>query len=144
MKVQEILAHKGGDVMTVQPTETVGTLSHRLRMARVGALIVSEDGVHMKGIVSERDIVGCVAEHGAEALGKPVSSIMSARVVTCTASDNISSIARIMTENRVRHVPVLDGGRLVGVVSIGDIVKHRLDEVELESRVLRDLAIAGH
>lgn len=143
MKVREILDKKGRDVMTVRPTETVMVLSHRLRMAHVGALIVSEDGRKLLGIVSERDIVGCIVEHGEEALKAEVSKIMSTNVTTCSEDDNISSIARKMTDLRFRHIPVLRDGALAGVVSIGDIVKYRIEEVELEAGVLRDLAIAG-
>jgi len=144
MKVKDILDRKGREIVTVRPSETVGTLSHRLRLARVGALIVSEDGEKIAGIVSERDVVACIAERGAEGLNATVSEIMSARVVTCTEDDKISTIARNMTENRFRHVPVVEHGKLIGVVSIGDIVKHRIEEMELEARVLRDIAIAGH
>lgn len=143
MRIREILDKKGRDVMTVRPTETVAALSHRLRMARVGALIVSNDGRDVAGIVSERDVVGAIAEHGAEALHVQVAGIMTTRVRTCVEQDKISTIARQMTEHRVRHIPVVDGNRLVGVVSIGDIVKHRIEEMELEAGVLRDMAIAG-
>ena len=143
MRIREILDDKGRDVMTVRPTETVATLSHRLRMARVGALVVSDDGKRMLGIVSERDIVACIAEKGAQALEAKVADIMTARVLTCREDDSISTIARRMTANRVRHIPVVEGSRLVGVVSVGDIVKNRIAEMELETGVLRDLAMAG-
>lgn len=143
MRIREILDDKGRDVMTVRPTESVATLSHRLRMARVGALVVSDDGSHMLGIVSERDIVACIAEKGTQALEAKVADIMTARVLTCREDDSISTIARRMTDNRVRHIPVVEGGRLVGVVSVGDIVKNRIAEMELETGVLRDLAMAG-
>lgn len=143
MKIRDILYRKGRTVMTVRPTETVSTLSHRLRMAKVGALVVSEDGEAVMGIVSERDVVNCLAERGAEALNTRVSEIMTGGVRTCTEGDNISAIAREMTEHRFRHMPVLDGGRLVGMISIGDIVKHRIQEMELEQGVLRDMALAG-
>lgn len=144
MKVRDILDKKGREVMTVRPTETVATLSHRLRMAGVGALIVSSDGTDVLGVVSERDVVSCIAERGAEAVHVQVASIMTARVRRCGEDDKISTIARQMTEHRFRHIPVVKGDRLVGVVSIGDIVKHRIEEMELEAGVLRDLAIAGH
>ena len=144
MKVSEILKKKGGDVMTVQPTETIGTLSHRLRMARVGALVVSKDGKQIEGIVSERDVVHCLAEQGAASLEATVESVMTQRVITCSPEDAISSVARTMTNSRIRHLPVVKGGRLVGIVSVGDVVKHRLDEMELEAGVLRDLAFMAH
>jgi CBS domain-containing protein len=97
----------------------------------------------MLGIVSERDIVACIAEKGAQALEATVAEIMTARVLTCREDDTISTIARRMTDNRVRHIPVVEGARLVGVVSVGDIVKNRIAEMELETGVLRDLAMAG-
>lgn len=142
MKVSEILKKKGGDVMTVKPAETLATLSHRLRMARVGALVVSETGSRVDGIVSERDVVHALAERGLACLETPVSAVMSRRVVTCGPEDHISAIARTMTDRRIRHLPVLEAGRLVGIISLGDVVKHRLDEMELEAGVLRDIAAA--
>ncbi|MEX2519399.1 MAG: CBS domain-containing protein [Paracoccaceae bacterium] len=145
MKVSEVLrAKQGGEVMTVKPGETVETLAHRLRLARVGALVVSEDGKTMLGIVSERDIIACLAAKGAEAHRATVRQIMSAEVITCSPDDSLTTVARQMTARRFRHMPVLDGGRLAGMVSIGDIVKHRLAEVEMEANVLRDIAMAGH
>lgn len=144
MKVREILKQKGDRVVTVKPDETVDTLTHRLRMDLVGALIVSEDGGALHGIVSERDVVHCLAQHGASGLEKRVADIMATQVLTCAPDDNISAVARTMTIHRVRHVPVLDGKVLAGIVSIGDVVKSRLEEMELESSVLRDLAVAGH
>ncbi len=144
MKVRDILKLKGDKVMTVRPTETVGTLVHRLRAARVGAFVVSVDGQKLNGIVSERDVVGCLAEHGADAPGVAVEAIMSPGVITCAPGDSLTLIARRMTENRIRHLPVVEGGVLAGMISIGDVVKHRIAEMELEAHVLRDLAVAAH
>ncbi len=144
MKVSDVLKLKGDKVMTVRPTENVGTLVHRLRAARVGAFVVSLDGKSVNGIVSERDVVACLAEHGADAPGVAVEAIMSPGVITCAPGDSLTLIARRMTENRIRHLPVVDGGVLAGMVSIGDVVKHRIAEMELEAHVLRDLAVAGH
>ena len=143
MRVAEILKAKGGEVMTVRPTESVETLAHRLKMARVGALVVSSDGATPEGIVSERDIVHALSEHGGRALSRTVADLMTRRLTICKPEDHISAIAKIMTVNRIRHVPVVEGGRLVGIVSLGDVVKHRLDEIQLEADVLRDIAIAG-
>ncbi|WP_340110514.1 CBS domain-containing protein [Pikeienuella sp. HZG-20] len=143
MKVREVLLSKGDKVMTVSPRETVDILAHRLRLADVGALIVSDDGEKMLGIVSERDIVACLAQDGAEAHRAKVSDIMSSDVVTCSPDDQLSAIARKMTARRIRHIPVVDRGRLAGMISIGDIVKHRLTEIELEAGVLRDVAMAA-
>lgn len=144
MKVRDILRKKGGAVETVRPGETVSVLCKRLRNARIGALIVSQDGTHMEGIVSERDVVACIAEHGARATSMTLADIMTTRVTTCSEDDNLSQIARKMTEQRFRHIPVMKGGRLTGVVSIGDIVQNRLEEVELEAGVLRDIALVSH
>lgn len=144
MKVAEILKQKGQEVISVRPTEMIMTVSHRLRLARIGAMVVlGEDGT-LDGIISERDIVHGIAEHGARCLELTVADLMTRRVVTCKPDDGISRIATVMTENRIRHLPVVEGGKLVGVVSVGDVVKNRLEEMSLEANVLRDIAIAGH
>ena len=144
MRVAEILKQKGQDVISVRPTESIDTLSHRLRLARIGAMVVlGEDGT-LVGIISERDIVHGLAEHGASCLGLTVADLMTQRVVTCTPEDSVTRISRLMTENRIRHLPVVEGAKLAGVVSVGDVVKNRLEEMSLEASVLRDLAIAGH
>ena len=146
MKVKDILAHKGRAVITVRPDTSVVTVVHRLALERVGALVVSENGVHVAGIVSERDIVQVLAERGAEALGSSlhVDEIMTRNVHTATPEDSIKEVMAIMTRSRIRHLPVLEGGQLAGIVSIGDIVKNRLEEVELEANVLREAYIALH
>ncbi|QIE55356.1 CBS domain-containing protein [Pikeienuella piscinae] len=145
MKVKDVLkAKRDRGVVTVLPGETVEILAHKLRLAQVGALIVSGDGSAMLGIVSERDIARCLAERGAEAHRATVKEIMSTEVMTCAPEDSLTSVARQMTARRFRHMPVVERGRLVGMVSIGDIVKHRLAEVEMEADVLRDIAMAGH
>ncbi len=144
MKVAEILKQKGQDVISVRPTESVETFSHRLRLARIGAMVVLGEDGGMAGIISERDVVHGIAEYGAACLAKTVGDLMTTRVVTCTPEDSIARIARLMTENRIRHLPVVHGGKVVGVVSVGDVVKHRLEEMSMEANVLRDIAIAGH
>ncbi len=144
MKVSDVLKAKGTRVMTVRPNEPVRVLVDRLQAARVGAFIVSEDGRHMSGIVSERDVVGCMAKHGSKAPDVRVDQIMSRHVITCAPSDSLTAIARTMTEKRIRHLPVVENGMLAGMVSIGDVVKLRLSEMELEANVLRDLAVASH
>ncbi len=144
MKVAEILKQKGQDVISVRLTESIETLSHRLRLARIGAMVVlGEDGAP-DGIIAERDIIHGIAEHGASCLGLTVADLMTQRVITCTPEDSVTRISRLMTENRIRHLPVVDGEKLVGVVSVGDVVKNRLEEMSLEASVLRDLAAAGH
>ena len=144
MKVAEILRQKGQDVISVRPTETIDTLSHRLRMARIGAMVVTGEGGALIGIVSERDVVHGIAEHGASCLELTVADLMTRRVITCSPEDSVTRISRLMTDNRIRHLPVVNGADLVGVVSVGDVVKSRLEEMSLEASVLRDMAIAGH
>lgn len=144
MKVADILSEKGDRVVTVRPGETIANLAQRLRLEGVGAMIVSEDGAHIDGIISERDIAHGLAEHGAAILDMQVVNLMTRSVVTCAPGDTIADISRTMTRRRVRHLPVETGGRLAGIVSVGDVVKHRLDEMELEANVLRDYAIARH
>lgn len=144
MKVADILKQKNAGVISVRPTETIATFAHRLRMAKIGAMVVlGEDGA-MAGIISERDVVHGLAEHGPHCLELTVADLMTQRVHTCAPDDNIARIARTMTENRIRHLPVTEAGKVVGVVSVGDVVKNRLEEMSLEANVLRDLAIAGH
>jgi CBS domain-containing protein len=144
MKVAEILRQKGQDVISVRPTETIDTLSHRLRMARIGAMVVTGEGGALIGIISERDVVHGIAEHGASCLELTVADLMTRRVITCSPEDSVTRISRLMTDNRIRHLPVVNGAGLVGVVSVGDVVKNRLEEISLEASVLRDMAIAGH
>ena len=144
MKVAEILKQKGQDVISVRPTESIETLAHRLRLARIGAMVVLGEGGALDGIISERDIIHGIAEHGPKCLELTVADLMTRRVITCTPEDSVTRIARIMTESRIRHLPVVKGGSLVGVVSVGDVVKNRLEEMSLEANVLRDIAIAGH
>lgn len=142
MKVASILKVKGQRVMTVRPTEGVQQAASRLRLEAVGALVVSHDGVAIEGIVTERDIANGVAIHGNAIASKHVSDLMATGVLTCTPNDGIGDVARLMTIRRLRHLPVVDGTRLVGIVSIGDILKYRLDELELEANVMHDVAIA--
>ena len=144
MKVADILRTKGSDVMTVKPTETIETLAHRLRLERVGAMIVSQEANSLDGIISERDVVHGLAAHGNDLLSKPVSELMTRSVVTCSSEDTIADVAKKMTQGRFRHLPVVDSGRLIGVISVGDVVKNRMDEIQLEANVLRDYAIAHH
>jgi CBS domain-containing protein len=146
MQVRQILAAKGRRVVTIRPDATVSTVIHRLALERIGALIVSRDGVRLEGIVSERDIVQGLAERGADLLGAgvPVSEIMTHHVITCTPDDSVKTVMQQMTQRRIRHLPIVDDGRLAGMISIGDVVKNRMEEVELESSVLRDAYIAAH
>ncbi|MFO1074588.1 MAG: CBS domain-containing protein [Geminicoccaceae bacterium] len=146
MQVREILSAKGGRVVTIRPDATVATAVHRLALERVGALVVSEDGSAIAGILSERDVVAALAEQGAGVLAVDlrVSDLMTRRVITCRPEDQVKTVMAEMTRRRVRHLPVVEGSRLMGIVSIGDVVKSRLEEMELETLVLRDAYIAAH
>lgn len=144
MKVSSILKSKGTHVETVSPDATVYRAVWELKLKNIGALVVSEDGVTVHGLVSERDIVAGLTEHGPQLLSLPVRRVMAAPTVTCTPDDTLTAVMARMTRHRARHVPVVDGGRLAGIVSIGDIVKHRLDELELETNVLRETLITSH
>lgn len=142
MKVADILSAKGNHVMSVRPTETIVLLAHRLRAEQVGAMVVSENGRTIDGIISERDVTRGVAEHAGNIANLNVSDLMTRGVISCSPGDMIADIARIMTRRRVRHLPVQNNSELTGIISIGDVVKYRLDEMELEANVLRDYAIA--
>ena len=135
MNVQSILGNKGRAVATVTGTATLADVAAQLRDLGIGA--------HIVGIVSERDVVRALAAHGAGALGRAVSSVMSTDVVTCVADDAVDSLMASMTDRRIRHLPVVDGDRLDGIISIGDIVKARLGELETERQALVDY-IHGH
>ena len=142
MLVAAILAHKGREVFTVDPHSTVGTATELLRLRGVGVLVVSADGVTVAGVVSERDIVRGLAGVGHRVLDTPVASVMTDDVVTCTPADTTEHLMELVTTRRIRHVPVLDDGRLVGLVSIGDIVAARVRELEDETHLLRDYITA--
>jgi CBS domain-containing protein len=139
VKISDVLRSKGAGVITVQPDETVSGLLALLAEHRIGACVVSSDGSRVDGIVSERDVVRHLHSTGTSVLSGPVSAIMTGDVTTGTAADDIAEMAGIMTDQRIRHVPVLDAdGALVAIVSIGDIVKHRLSELQSERDQLRD------
>lgn len=144
MKIADILVAKGGAVHSVRPSDTVEQVVDRLGAWRVGALLVGDEQVAIRGIVSERDVVRGLREHGAALLAMPVTAVLTSQVRTCTPEETVAVVMARMTTGRFRHMPVLDGGRLVGMVSIGDLVKHRVREMELETGVLRDVVIARH
>jgi CBS domain-containing protein len=132
MKIKDVLQAKAsGDIITIAPDATVRDLLRLLAQHNVGALIVSSDGAALEGIVSERDVVRRLNEDEA-VLGAPVSQIMTADVATCEITDEVNKLMALMTDRRIRHVPVMNGGVLTGVISIGDIVKKRIDELEFE------------
>ena len=144
MKVSDILGTKGNAVATIRPETAISTVVRRLKLEGIGALVVSEDSVQVFGIISERDVVRGLAEEGADLMEKRVLDLMTSPVKTCGLDANIKDIMAIMTRSRIRHLPVVEEGRLVGIISIGDVVKNRLEEVELEADVLRDAYIASH
>ena len=143
MKVADILRVKGSAVKTVTSDVTALELSERLRAERIGAMIVSNDGRSIDGIISERDLAYGLAAHGGMLPKIAVSELMTKVVVVCSPEDSITDVMKLITQRRIRHLPVKDGDQLVGIISIGDVLKHRLDEMQLEANVLRDYAIAA-
>ena len=143
MKVADILRVKGSAVKTVTSDVTALELSERLRAERIGAMIVSNDGRSIDGIISERDLAYGLAAHGGMLPKIAVSELMTKVVVVCSPEDSITDVMKLITQRRIRHLPVKDGDQLVGLISIGDVLKHRLDEMQLEANVLRDYAIAA-
>ena len=138
MTVKAILAAKGGDVVTIEPDISVSAASRILAERRIGALVVIGADRRVVGILSERDIVQRLAVDGAAALDLPLNEVMTRKVTTCSPADTISTVMERMTQGKFRHLPVVDQGRLAGIVSIGDVVKHRLEEMEREQSALRD------
>jgi CBS domain-containing protein len=136
MRIRDILRRKGDAVATVRPGSTVRELLATLAEHNIGAVVVSPDGVAIVGIASERDVVRHMHRRGAALLEAPVSEIMTAEVRTCGPDDAVDGLRHVMTERRIRHVPVVVNGRLVGIVSIGDIVKSAIDELETEREYL--------
>jgi CBS domain-containing protein len=138
MTVKAILGNKGGDVVTIEPTANLAAAVKLLAERRIGALLVCGPDRHLAGIISERDIVRALADRGAAALDEPIGQVMTRKVVTCSDAETVGEIMERMTAGKFRHVPVMEQGRLIGIVSIGDVVKHRLQEMEQESAALRD------
>jgi CBS domain-containing protein len=138
MTVKAILAAKGRNVTTTEPTVTLEAAIAILAEHKIGALVVLGPEQRVIGILSERDIVGALAKRGAAALSEPISQAMTRKVSTCAESDTVCAIMEQMTQGKFRHVPVIEQERLVGIISIGDVVKHRLQEMEHESAALRD------
>jgi CBS domain-containing protein len=138
MNVKHILSQKGSDVLTLEPNATLTDAMDILAKRRIGALVVTGADRRIVGIISERDVVRAIAEHGTGILQSPVSEMMTRKVVTCGQNETIAEIMGRMTAGKFRHVPVVEQGRLIGIVSIGDIVKARLEELEQEHDALRD------
>jgi CBS domain-containing protein len=141
--VSQILKHKGDLVFTASPHETVAAAAALLLSRRVGAMVIVDDQDQVVGILSERDVVRVVAEQGAAGLAQPVSSCMSREVIFAAPNETVQSLLERMTDRRVRHLPVLKGGRLAGLVSIGDLVKSKIAETEAEAENLKAYISAG-
>ena len=138
MTVNDILSQKGNQVLTIEPAATLATAVQTLAQRRIGALVVTGADHRIVGIISERDIVRVLGEKGTAVLGAPVAEVMTRKVVTCGRNETIAEIMERMTGGKFRHVPVVEHGRLVGIVSIGDVVKARLSELEYEQDALRE------
>jgi CBS domain-containing protein len=144
MYVQSILAAKGDEVATITPDASVREAVALLNERRVGALVVSTDGRHIDGILSERDVVRSLGASAAGALDQSVADLMTRQVTTCAPKDTIEQLMWLMTDQRIRHLPVADeSGQLAGIVSIGDVVKHRLGQLESENQALYEYITQG-
>jgi CBS domain-containing protein len=142
MNVHTILRNKGRSVVTIHPDATIERAIGVLRQRGIGALVVSDDGENVAGILSERDIVEALGRYGSELLAVSVAEVMTCPVVTCEPEDSVAELMAEMTTRRIRHFPVVECGRLIGIVSIGDLVKNRLDQIEYEAHSMRSF-IAG-
>lgn len=140
MKVGEVVKAKGTGVITVGPGEAVWSVLRRFRLHKIGALVVVDDDGQLLGLLGERDLVNGLISYGKGLLDRQVRDVMSTHVPTCDPDDAVGKVIHTMTDRRARHLPVIDDGKLIGVISIGDVVKAALDDVELEVNVLRDIA----
>jgi CBS domain-containing protein len=142
MNVKAILAAKqrnlGGDIISIEPTADLAAAAKLLSAHRIGAVVIRGAGERLAGILSERDIVRALSDHGADALALPVGQVMTREVATCGEDDTVASIMERMTAGKFRHMPVIANGRLTGLISIGDVVKQRVEEIEGESEAMRD------
>lgn len=138
MNVKTILAAKGGDIVTIDPTADLAAAVKLLSTHKIGAVVIGGAGGRLAGILSERDIVRALSEHGVAALNVPVGQVMTRNVMTCGEDDSIADIMERMTAGKFRHLPVLKGGQMVGLISIGDVVKQRVEEIERDTDALRD------
>lgn len=143
MLIGQILATKGSEVVSTRPDATVAQVAKLLKEKRIGAVVVVDAAGRLCGILSERDLARGIADHGAALLDRKVSDLMTADVVTCAPEDGLEKLMHQMTEGRFRHLPVVKDGELVGIISIGDVVKHRLQELEAETHLLQDYIAGG-
>jgi CBS domain-containing protein len=142
MSIKHILEEKGGKTVTVPPEARIGVAAHRMRAEGIGALVISKDGRAIEGILSERDIVNGLTKYAGAVTDLPVSELMSKAVRTCRPDSEMREVMHVMTIHRIRHLPVTENGILCGIVSIGDVVKYRLAEMELEAGVMHDYIAA--
>lgn len=143
MTVRKILEEKGFDVQTIGPQETLRAATELLADKRIGAIVVTDAERRVVGILSERDVVRVIGLDGPGRLDDPVASVMTSKVVTCDGNETVHQIMEHMTAGRFRHLPVVQDGRLVGIISIGDVVKHRLAEMENESHAMREYIMSA-
>ena len=143
MSVSHILKQKGRDVITALPTDTVKQVAEILAAKRIGAIVVSGGNGVIDGIVSERDVVRAIGEHGAETLDKPASSIMTKNVRSCNDDDSEMELMAVMTQHRIRHLPVVTAGKLSGMISIGDVVKFRIEQIERDAADMKAYISGG-
>jgi CBS domain-containing protein len=143
MNVETILRNKGSWVATIRPDATIADAVDMLNRERIGALVVSEDGGGVDGVLSERDVVIALGDGSEDLLARTVAEVMTRNVITCDPADTVGELMAEMTNRRIRHLPVVKDGRLRGIVSIGDLVKNRLDEVEFEANSLRSFIAGG-
>ena len=137
MKLNELLNQKGRGTITVGPNETLASVFTTLAEKRIGALVVCDADGRVIGIISERDLVRAIAKEGERVLSWPVANVMTKEVITCSEDETVNDVMEKMTAGRFRHMPVVDAGKLTGVISIGDVVKHRIEEVEREAADIR-------
>jgi CBS domain-containing protein len=144
MAVAQILNLKGRGVVGASPGETVQGIADLLTRNRIGAVVIRDSNGKLAGIVSERDIVSAIARHGNAALSRTAAEVMTSKVTTCTPSDSEVELMTLMTEQRIRHLPVVEGGQLIGMISIGDVVKFRIESIEREAEEMKTyIASAG-
>ena len=143
MTVKAIVCRKGTDVVTIDPTASLASAAKTLATHRIGAVIITGADRQVVGILSERDIVRALAERGSSALEEPVGQVMTRKVMTCSERDTVGEIMERMTAGKFRHLPVVERGRLAGLISIGDVVKYRLEQMEHESKALREYILTA-
>lgn len=140
MRISDVLQHKGSEVVRVGLSDSVVSAVKKLSERRIGAVVVEDRWMKLVGIFSERDLVNALARRGAQVLDSEVKDLMTSPVVTCRSTDRIEAALAMMTMKRIRHLPVVNDGEMKGIISIGDLVKHRLDEKELEASVLLEIS----